>query len=97
MTDLCHSTTRQARKTYRCDLCGTTIDPGDQYTHQTSHTNGRFQTWRNCRPCDAVINAASGDLYETDGIGVTENDAQTWAEDHPDNPTATAYLERANS
>ncbi|HAF72534.1 MAG TPA: hypothetical protein DCL06_06265 [Corynebacterium variabile] len=97
MSDLFAHKKRRARKTHRCDLCGTTIRPGDTYSHETGTADGRFLTWRNCAPCDEVISAASIDYYETDGVGVTADDAQVWAEDHPDDPVATAYIERTTS
>lgn len=94
MSDLRHSTTRQALKTYRCNLCGTTILPGDTYRHQTILTDGHFHTWRDCTPCGDVINHAICDGYEHEGDGIDADDAQEWAEDHPNNPHAVAFLER---
>jgi hypothetical protein len=43
---------RNARKDYRCGLCGTRIHRGDRHAFQTNVYDGRVYTWRDCLACD---------------------------------------------
>ena len=93
MTDFHTHTTRRARKPHRCDLCGTTIHPGDHYHHQAGKTDGTFHTWRNCQPCSTVITRTRDYWFDYDH-GVDADTATEWATDNPTDPTAAAYLNR---
>lgn len=74
---------RTARKTYRCGLCTSLINPGDLYAFQVNVFDGHIYTWRDCLSCDRdgvihYVEAWTGGYYDE---GITEVDAEEWAQD----------------
>lgn len=43
-----------ARKTYRCYECGGEIKPGQKYHKETGLWEGRWETFRICKPCVGI-------------------------------------------
>lgn len=68
----------KARKQYKCDLCGKTIEPGKQYSCFTGKYDGEIFTSRNCMTCHAIINAYCAEYDETE---YDEYEIREWLHD----------------
>lgn len=51
--DVFSETRQKARKSYRCDCCGGTIQRGELYLRNFSVFDGDVSTEKMCSPCDA--------------------------------------------
>lgn len=49
--DVCQSSVRKARKSYRCEECRKTISKGDKYEYFRGLWVGDWQTYRTCLDC----------------------------------------------
>lgn len=95
MPDLIRHTTPTARTTHRCMLCTGPIDVGETYTRDTLVFDGRVYDWIECQQCtDAKVGASAFDWAGWPDAGAAAEDAYEWAEEHPDDPDAVAFLER---
>ncbi len=65
----------KARKKHECDLCGKTIEPGEQYSCFTGKYDGKIFTSRNCMTCHAIIKAYCAEYDETE---YDEDEIREW-------------------
>ena len=75
----------KARKQYKCDLCGETIEPGQQYSCFSGKYDGEMFTSRNCMICDRMIVTYCGDVGENeyDEDAIREWLSEKYCEDCP--------------
>lgn len=97
MSQILRDTHPVARKTHRCSLCFTKIQPGEQYRRTVLLGDDGLYEWLSCQPCEAVavqVVAWLADPRE----GYTEEDAAEWSRAHLGDPEqgalADAYLTR---
>ncbi len=65
MSDFGTTSRPKARKSYRCDQCNGTIQPGETYVRWTGKYDGVMQTTRDCHACDDLAHA----LYDHNFYG----------------------------
>lgn len=72
MLDFYTASMPKARKKHKCDLCGQTIEKGQQYSYFTGKYDGEFFTTRHCLPCSEIIDAYCDRIgeqeYDEDGV-----------------------------
>lgn len=99
MSQILRDTHPVARKTHRCSLCFTKIQPGEQYRRTVLLGHDGLYEWLSCQPCEAVAVQVFAWLAEP-WEGYTEEDAAEWAREHEHDPlygeVAREYLRRVH-
>ncbi len=72
--EIIRSGTPVARKKYRCDQCGTPIDPGCRYVHRVGKWEGEFDTYRAHEDCESAAQEiwSLANLDWDEGVIITE-------------------------
>ncbi len=86
--------TLKARKVHYCETCETgRIQPSQEYRKTVYVYDGRIYSWvqcDDCRPLQATVYDWRGEPDE----GVGRDDYIEWADEHPNDERAVAYLAR---
>ena len=57
MTEVIDHTERKAKKQYKCDYCGETIEKGETYDYYKGKYDGSLYVWRSHLACQRVADA----------------------------------------
>ena len=78
MIEFWNETEHTAKKTYKCELCGEEIKPGEKYTYCAGKADGDFFALKDHQECRAVIEEYCNDAGENE---YCEEDICDWWQD----------------
>jgi hypothetical protein len=89
------SKTMRARRAYPCSYCRQpAVQPGESYTRETYVMDGSAYDWLTCAACSGMRGKVIKWMEEA-WEGIAGEDFAEWAQGHPDDPDAVAFLARA--
>lgn len=97
MCTLLDGKTRRASKPHKCDMCGATINPDEEYFWEKYVNYDGLYELKTCMACDAAFSEVWDYVPDWWDGGVTFEDYQEWATDPDcdDTPAKQAWRQRA--
>lgn len=96
MVTVIDTTTPVAKKTHTCSWCDTSINPGEKYHRARLIGDDGPYVWKACAACQALVADVDAWLGYADE-GISPDCFAEWADEHPDDARAVAYLERVEA
>lgn len=86
-----------ARKPHHCMHCGdVAVRPGDKYIREVCVHDGHIYNVVVCSGCAALTSDVQ-DWWGDPDEGISADEIRTWADEHPEDPRATAYWARCRN